>query len=1019
MTVQIISIKESVLSKLSAFGCSALFLLVAGCSRSGDSTPTTAADASIEAEQGLIDTRSKGPIDPRKSVETSLEACEAARDNGDLVAAAGLAKRYLLANPRDPRGIFLAADIEARRHSYLDAVSLLDTIPRDDPTVGLAALGQSADWMLAAEEWDEAEKRFREVLAFAPGANMAHRRLAYVLNRQGRRQEAYFHTRQLCLAGDISMSELLTLISQSDAVFDEADLETDQEIKSSRPPAKEDYSPVGVVARARILFTKSDFKGALRLLMQPMIEGTLNAPGQALFGRMAVEVQDADAIELWFKNLAEEQEKFSDHWIAMGSFQLRGNNVSAATRLLCEAIGRNPTDWGALSKLENCMALLGKNEQADSFRTNATLIRKTIHLANRISGKEKPDAKSIGELAAVLESLGRPFEAVMWQAIAVIYSSGSQDEISRLNEVRQKLLADDALQKPHQVLLAGLNPADYAMPPKPKFESTKESGSEKKFAASVEPHLVDVAKAIGLEYQYLNAEQPKLRDTQIYEQFGGGIAAFDYDRNGRPDLYFTQGGADPKIDSTKPNMLMRNLGDRFSVANRSQTGDCGYGQGVTSGDWNQDGFPDLVIGNFGVNVLYINNGDGTFAKASLDGQWLSPLWTTSIAMADVSGDGLPDIVETNYIDDEDVHKVTAKGANGRFVKFKGPESYQPACDRIFVNDGQGTAKELLLGEGKASHGLGVVITDIDGEPGNEIFVANDTDPNQLWVRSSDTDNGTVGFSDVAGIRGCSFSASGGSGASMGIATADFDRNGDIDLHVTNFFNEPVHLYLQAGQMFTDEPIRADLYGASLQALGFGTQALDFDNNSSIDLAVLNGHIDDLQFKGSPHKMLPQLFTSAVGSFDQVPESDLSDFWQRPTIGRGLARLDWNADGKTDLVASHHDVPVALLENQTDSMYHWVQLSLVGTKSERDAIGARIVVKTTNEEFVEVVTSGDGFACKNESVVSIGLGEAQQIDQVDVRWPSGDNQSFQVEQVDNRYLLIEGDTKAFRCDLSTK
>ena len=356
-----------------------------------------------------------------------------------------------------------------------------------------------------------------------------------------------------------------------------------------------------------------------------------------------------------------------------------------------------------------------------------------------------------------------------------------------------------------------------------------------------------------------------------------------------------------------------------------------------------------------------------------------------------------------------------RGADGRFTTFKGPESYRPAKDRLFVGqrDGSLIVSAFSDDDSETSHGLGIVVTDIDGETGNEIFVANDTDANQLWFLADESSPQHPVYSNLAGIRGCAYSGRGGSGASMGIATADFDRNGMIDLHVTNFLNEPAHLYQQnRSNIFSDAAIKSDLYGPSMQVLGFGTQAIDYDNNGTVDLAVVNGHIDDMQFKGLAHKMLPQLFAGQVGRFLLKDVQDDTDYWNQPAIGRGLLRLDWNRDGRMDLLATHHDAPAALLENQTESDQHWLQFRLVGTTSERDAIGARITIKTGEELLVDVVTAGDGYACKNEAIIPFGLGSIDRIDELTVQWPSGIRQTFSIPRLNQRYLLVEESETAF-------
>lgn len=1012
----------------------ALFFITAGCSSSsshdgelGEAAGTNRPAPDVASEDlskagSKLDQR---PAAERPADRSELEAARAQLAAGQIDEAASKVRDHLLVHPGDIGGLFLAGEIEAARGRYRDAVKLLDEIPRDHPDAGLAALGQTADWLLAAEAWDEAEQRYKAILAQVPTANMAHRRLAYLMNREGRRQEACSHVRQLCRAGNVTQAELHTLIDECEAVHDE-DRDSDSAISR--------FAPIGPVAEARVLFSRNEFKSALDRLRAPMKKGQLAPFGQAFFGRLATEVEDQEAITLWLENVGEEQEQFSDFWVALGTWMFRdGSDIEGATRVFCEAIVRNPTDWIAMTRLENCMDLLGESEQKIACRSRAILLRRMIRIHHRIVGKTSPQLSDIAELADLLDTLHRPLEAVMWRAIGLSYQTGPPQAMAELNAKRQELVAHVSAEMKPARALAGLELTRFPMPTAAieKLKSRKLSmrqtdkmdrsnlGARPKMDQSepIQPALPNVADSVGIEFQYHNASKPKLADTQLYEQFGGGVVAFDYDLSGRVDLFFNQGGNDPKMATRgKPNVFYRNLGSQFAVVQSAGVDDDGFGQGATSGDWNQDGFPDLVIANFGVNTLMINNGDGTFRPARTGSDWQSPLWTTCLAMADVTGDALPDLVEVNYVDDPTVHEVSPRGANGRFTQSRGPVSYRPAKDRVFIQRADGSMNAVTLTDGHRQsfcHGLGIVVTDIDGITGNEMFVANDTDANQLWFASEQSAPSGILWRDLARIRGCAYSARGGSGASMGIATADFDGNGMIDFHVTNFFNEPVHLYLQnQSHVFSDSAIKSDLYQPSLGVLGFGTQALDYDNNGTVDLAVVNGHIDDLQFKGSPHKMLPQLFAGQVDRFVLMNFDGSSNHWNRPAIGRGLLRFDWNRDGRMDLLATYHDVPAALLENHTESMHHWLQVRLVGTTSERDAIGARIIIDAGGREFVDVVTAGDGYACKNESIVAFGFGSTQRIDKFTVHWPNGTRQEFNAPALDQRILLVEGNEEIY-------
>lgn len=1014
-----------------------LLLIVMGCDRRLDDGGTLgragASQQATEAEPTEADSRTtdglaSGNSTSGASAETvgstpgdggsPLQAAQEAAAANDLDTATRRVREHLLMHPGDPPGLFLAAQLQAARGNYFEAAKVLDDVPLSHPQAGLAALGQSADWMLAAERWAEAEERYEKLLERVPSANLAHRRLASLLNRQGRRQEAAMHVRFLCRAGDVTQAELHTLINVCEAIFDE-------QLTTTEPTPNQ--TPIGATARARILYSKNQFREALDVLREPFDGGELPASGRAFFGRLAMEVEDDAAIRDWLKRRDREQEAFGDYWFALGTRLLgEGEDPTGAARLFCEAVLRKPTDWVAVTRLENCLDLTGDSDGVKTCRARAMTLRKSIRLHGKLVDQEQPDPTLISELAKTLDQLGRPIEAVMWRAIAVIAQGGDRAALEQLNRTRQELVKTTSVGIEANEALAGLSASRFPMPEQ-WIVSLSSSGTKKtrqllpKHAATVVPRLSDVAQQVGINFQYFNAAEPKFADTQLYEQFGGGAAALDYDMDGRVDVFFNQSGADPKSSTRgKPDCLFRAGDAAFMRVHDALPKEEGYGQGVTAGDWNQDGFPDLVVANFGVNAVLINNGDGTFQSVKptdLGADWSDAHWTSSLALGDIDGDHLPDLYEVNYVDDPLVHQVSPRGPNGRFLQSRGPESYRAAHDRVFLQRSQGELKVVHLDRGSTStqtHGLGLVLTDIDGQPGNEIFVANDTDANQLWVRTNSQKDTAMQLTDVAGLRGCAHSRRGGSGASMGIATADFDGNGMIDFHVTNFLNEPVHFYLQdADNSFRDSVIKARLYRESIPVLGFGTQAADFDSNGTIDLAVVNGHIDDLRYKGAAHRMRPQLFLGVGGRFETVkPNESVGGYWGQPTVGRGLLKLDWNRDGRIDLLSTHHDVPAALLENQTPSDYNWLQLTLVGTMCERDAIGAIATVRIAGRQMMDVVTSGDGYACKNEAMLAFGLGQFDRVKQVTIRWPTGESETFEVPAVNRRYLLVQGSGEAW-------
>ncbi len=344
-----------------------------------------------------------------------------------------------------------------------------------------------------------------------------------------------------------------------------------------------------------------------------------------------------------------------------------------------------------------------------------------------------------------------------------------------------------------------------------------------------------------------------------------------------------------------------------------------------------------------------------------------------------------------------------------------PLQFQAAIDRVFVAtpDG-GLSAQAISSEGRsdAATGLGLVVADFDGDGANEIFVANDLMPNQLWRRRNESgreEKSSIEFVDEAVFKGV---ANGGRGLSlgcMGVAASDFDGNGLLDLHITNFIDQWSNQYMQREDHGFDDlalPFQLDI--ATYPMVGFGTEALDYDNNSITDLVMGNGHIEDTG-DGSEFRMPTQLFGGTGSEFNLLTVKG-DKYWTEKHLARGLITCDWNRDGKIDVAVTDLLEPFALFENQTTTDHHWVQFRLVGTQSERDAIGADVKVKyrcnQSNCVRTLFVTTGDGYLCRNESTLSLGLGEADAIDLVEVRWPSGVIQRFEHVGVNHRWLVVE-------------
>ena len=418
---------------------------------------------------------------------------------------------------------------------------------------------------------------------------------------------------------------------------------------------------------------------------------------------------------------------------------------------------------------------------------------------------------------------------------------------------------------------------------------------------------------------------------------------------------------------------------------------------------------DFQVANIGVSLWFRNQGDGTFVRQALAGSTDDQgEWTTSIACGDLNGDALPEIVLVNYSNDPDAYRLPCQ-AGGDYCS---PLRFRAAADRVLTvgSDGaitkwnNGWADDQVLG-----HGFGALIANIDQEEGNEVFVVNDTDSNR-YLRSAGNKTGAeFAMFDNASLFGLATGVRGNRQGCMGLAHGDFDRNGKMDFHVTNYWDQPSDLYLQqSGGIFQNATMGRGVGSPSIKRVGWGTQAADLDRDGWLDLAVLNGHVVDSNDGRTPYKMTPQLFRGHPDRFDPFVIDE--EYWVRPSLGRTLAQLDWNRDGKVDMLANHLDAPVALLENQSD-IGNWIRFELVGVDSARDAVGAELRIEVEGESWTGWVVGGDGFQCNNESVVDFGIGKNDSNVTVEVLWPSGSQQRLDELTVNQSYLIIEGQPDA--------
>ena len=435
-----------------------------------------------------------------------------------------------------------------------------------------------------------------------------------------------------------------------------------------------------------------------------------------------------------------------------------------------------------------------------------------------------------------------------------------------------------------------------------------------------------------------------------------------------------------------------------------------YSQGLAVGDLDADGWPDIFVANVSGNRLFRNNGDGTFDDVTRQAGVSDNAWSTSAVCADFNGDGLPDLYVVNYLAGPNLLDRICKRSDGR-PRACTPHEFEAAEDQLLLNLGDGSFRDVSLESGviaPGGKGLGVIAADFDGTGRLSLFVANDTSANFFFHNQAPHAGAIPRFHESAVVTGLAFDLEGHGQACMGIAAGDADGDQELDLFVTNYYDESNTLYRrQSGQLFLDSTAQAGLREPSLKQLGFGTQFIDVDLDGWLDLVVTNGHVDDETDRGVPLHMPTQVFNNiGHGRFVEVASVELGSWFKRKYLGRGLARLDWNRDGKEDFIVSHLDSPAALMTNTSERCGRSLTLQLVGTASPRDPIGATVRMQSSQQTSTQQLVAGDGYQASNQRQLVFGAGTDQSV-VISIVWPSGKHETFANVMTDRAWLVIEG------------
>ncbi|MEM6638606.1 MAG: CRTAC1 family protein [Pseudomonadota bacterium] len=526
--------------------------------------------------------------------------------------------------------------------------------------------------------------------------------------------------------------------------------------------------------------------------------------------------------------------------------------------------------------------------------------------------------------------------------------------------------------------------------------------------------FVDDAAKTGLGFTHFNGMSGEHYFT---EMMGAGGAVFDYDNDGDLDVYLIQGRmqgqgktlADalfpPADGAVLSDRLFRNdcpAGERpctelrfTDVTDASRIVADGYGMGVAAADIDNDGNVDLYVMNFGDNQLWRNRGDGTFEDITEQAGVNDPRWSVSASFVDINADGLLDLYVGNYVKHDNAKQRVCKLAQ-RFDDYCGPLRGAGDTDRLFLNLGKGQFRDISKSSGITSAwggALGISTADFDGDGDLDIYVANDGVANQFWINQGD-----LTFVDDALLAGVSVNKDGMAEASMGVDAGDFDGDGDIDLFMTHLRQETNTLYVNDGQgWFEDRSIAMGLAADSYNFTGFGTAWFDYDNDGALDLFSVNGavrKIEALLLADDPYPLhqTNQLFHNlGDGRFEEVTATSGAVF-ALSEVSRGAAFGDLDNDGDTDIVVTNNNGPVRLMRNTHDGAAHWIGLRILDGNG-RDALGATVTVRVDKTARVRTVRSDGSYASANDPRVLVGLGQRDAPVDVEVLWVDGKRRTF--------------------------
>ncbi len=736
----------------------------------------------------------------------------------------------------------------------------------------------------------EAEEAFKRVLELNPNLVSANKSMVHLLQVQARSWETLPYLKNLVRQGTFIADELLMVGMIGDLHVSDPQL-LGKALKNSPDDVTIQFGD------AQQLWMNNKRQAAYELARRIVTVQPKHSAAQSLIGKALLAEHRFEELAMWFQNLPPSVLDYPEIWFVRGTWALEYGDETGATRCFLEVLARFPEHPEASYLLSQTFAKLKEEELSARFRDQAGSLAKVGFLLKDL--QNAPNSDLIDQLSLELEKLGRHLEAFAWCSLLTRFDKVEWAE-ERMNRLLPMVLSSTDFTSEAHSPLRGIQVDSYSLPV-PTIHPYSKKENEK--LASTKIRFEDVAEELNLDFHYFNSMNAEVGLEHIFQTTGGGVAALDYDQDGRTDLYLGNGTVLPESSSTVNQLddpqyhdvLFRNLGvSGFEeLSHQASIVDLSYSQGVTAGDVNNDGFQDVYVCNIGQNRLFINNGDGTFSEESQT--CAGNEWSMSCAIADLNHDSIPDIYAVNYLKMDEVFAKSCK-KDGEPLTCA-PTMFHAEQDRLYIGSGSGSFSDVTVGSGLETNngkGLGIVVADFFAKGELDVFIANDTTANHFFENRSSPRHPM--FTENAILSGLAFNFDGQAQACMGTAAGDINSDGLMDLYVTNFFADSNTLYLaQTDGFFGDTTRHTDFRNTTYGMLGFGTQFLDADRDGDLDIAVTNGHVDQSFATGEPDRMPGQFFIhQSDGSF-ATPDSPVSDYFLEKHFGRAMCCLDWNND----------------------------------------------------------------------------------------------------------------------------